>query len=172
MDSAKWAVYIIIPLPYIIMTILFLKGLTLPGNNIGWNYLFTADWSKLFTLQIWRDAAGQVIFSSGIGISLVIHFSSHKNKEEPLLMPSFWVPTLNFLTSVFSAITLFSFVGHASLTSGIEIKDMPISGMELTFIAYPAIISSMPFPQFWSVIFFLMLVSIGLGTEYAFVDGC
>jgi len=89
MDSAKVAVYIIIPLPYLIMTILFIKGLTLDGNTIGWSYLFTADWSKLYTLQIWRDAAAQVIFSSGVGINLIIHFSSHKNRNEPIFISSF-----------------------------------------------------------------------------------
>lgn len=171
MDSSKLAVYVIIPLPYVIMSVLFLKGITLPGKEIGWKYLFTADWSKLFTLQIWKDAAGQVIFSAGIGMNLITLFSSHKSKGEPILMPSFWVPTLNFLTSLFAAITLFAFIGHASLTSGIAIKDMPIEGVELTFVAYPAILASMPFPNFWSVMFFIMLVSIGLGTEYGFVDG-
>jgi SNF family Na+-dependent transporter len=172
MDSAKLAVYVIIPLPYFIMFILFLKGLTLRGNYIGWNYLFTADWSKLFTFQIWRDAAGQVIFSAGIGMNLITHFSSHKIKGEPIFQAAFWVPTLNFLTSFFAAITLFAFIGHASYKSGVVIKDMPIKGVELPFIAYPAIMSALPFPQFWSILFFIMLVSIGLGTEYGFVDGC
>lgn len=76
MDSAKMAIYVIIPLPYFIMAVLFLKGICLEGHEIGWTYLFSAKWEKLFTLQIWRDAAGQVLFSSGIGINLTIHFAS------------------------------------------------------------------------------------------------
>jgi SNF family Na+-dependent transporter len=80
MDSAKMAVYIIIPLPYIIMFLLLMKGISLEGWYIGWNYLFTAEWERLFTFQIWRDAAGQVLFSSGIGINLTIHFASLNSK--------------------------------------------------------------------------------------------
>jgi solute carrier family 6 (neurotransmitter transporter, glycine) member 5/9 len=171
MESAKSAVYIIIPLPYVILFFLFIRGIFLEGNYIGWKYLFTADWSKLLTLQIWRDAAGQVIFSAGIGINLIIHFSSHKSKHEPIQSTAFWIPTLNFLTSLFAAITMFAFVGHASHMSGLPISEMPISGVELPFVAYPAIIASLPFPQLWSILFFIMLISIGLGTEFAFVDG-
>jgi SNF family Na+-dependent transporter len=73
-------VYVIIPLPYIILFVFLIKGLTLEGCEIGWKYLFTAQWDRLLTLQIWRDAAGQVLFSSGIGINLTIHFASLNKK--------------------------------------------------------------------------------------------
>lgn len=80
MDSAKMVVYIIIPLPYIILLLLLIKGINLEGFQIGWNYLFSAEWGRLLTFQIWRDAAGQVLFSSGIGINLTIHFASLNSK--------------------------------------------------------------------------------------------
>lgn len=172
MDTSKNVMYYMIPIPYVILIILFIKGLTLPGKEVGWKYLFSADWTKLFTLQIWKDAAGQTIFSAGIGMNLIIYFSSHKGRREPILTPSFWAPTLNLLTSVFAATTLFAFVGHASMTSGVPIAEMSIKGFELAFVAYPAIIASMPFPQFWSLLFFIMLVVVGLSSEYSMVDGC
>jgi SNF family Na+-dependent transporter len=51
-----------------------------------------------------------------------------------------------------------------------DISEMHIEGMELTFVGYPALLNTLPFPQFWSAVFFLMLVSIGLGTVYAFLE--
>jgi len=170
MDTSKFAVYIIIPLPYIIMTILFIKGLFLEGNTIGWKFIFSCDWDKLFTLQIWRDAVGQVLFSSGIGVNLTIHFSSLNPRRQKILLPAIALPVMNFLTSIFAASTLFAYIGHASYKSGILIQDMPIEGQELAFVAYPAIINTFPLAQLWSVLFFSMLVSIGLGSEYAFFD--
>lgn len=170
MDTAKMAVYIMIPLPYVILAISFFKGLFLPGKEIGWKFLFVADWSKLFTLQIWRDAAGQVLFSSGIGINLTMHFASLNNKSDKLLLPGIGLPTLNFLTSLFASATLFAFIGHASYKSGVPIQDMPIEGLELAFVAYPAIMASFPYAQVWSALFFIMLVSIGLGSEFAYLD--
>lgn len=66
LDTAKYTVYFLVPFPYIMITILFVKGLTLDGNYLGWIYLFKPDWSHLFTFQIWSDAAGQVLFSAGL----------------------------------------------------------------------------------------------------------
>ncbi len=47
---------------------------------------------------------------------------------------------------------------------------MKVHGLELTFVVYPALISSLPFPQFWSVLFFTMLTSLGLGTIYILIE--
>mmetsp|Transcript_19886 Transcript_19886/g.22195 ORF Transcript_19886/g.22195 Transcript_19886/m.22195 type:complete len:368 (+) Transcript_19886:24-1127(+) len=156
--TAKYVVYFVVPLPYFLLTILFIKGLTLEGNTIGWAFLFKPEWEKLFTLGIWSDAAGQVLFSAGLAHNTVIKFASHRHEEDPLFWSTVMIPILNFATSIFASLALFSFVGYASFTSGIPISEMPIKGMELTFVVYPALLNTLPFPQFWSVLFFIMLV--------------
>ena len=78
LDTAQNTVYFIVPLPYILITILFIKGLTLEGNYLGWIYLFKPDWSKLFTLQIWSDAASQVLFSAGLAQNTIMRLGNHK----------------------------------------------------------------------------------------------
>jgi SNF family Na+-dependent transporter len=78
MNTAKVVIYVLIPLPFLLLTILFFKGIFLEGHTLGWSFLFTADWSKLYTIQIWRDAASQVFYSAGIIQNTVIFFSSHK----------------------------------------------------------------------------------------------
>lgn len=169
-DTAKYVVYIMVPLPYILMTILFIKGLSLEGHSAGWAYLFKPDWSKLFTLKIWGDAAGQVLFSAGLAQNTIVKFASHRNDKDPLFLSTVCIPLLNFATSIFAALTLFAFVGYASHHTNIPIEEMPIKGMELTFVVYPALLNTLPFPQAWSVIFFLMLTTLGLGTEYIFIE--
>lgn len=170
LETAQVAIWIFIPSAYLILFILFIKGIMLEGREIGWVFLFEPEWEKLFTLQIWRDAVSQSIFSAGLGIHAVILFASHKTRGEAILTPSVGIPILNFATSIFAAITLFSFIGHASFKTGIAIRDMPIDGLELAFVAYPALLSTFPFPQVWSALFFLMLMFIGLSTQFAFVD--
>lgn len=142
----------------------------LEGQYIGWIYFFKPDWSKLFTLKIWRDAVSQVVFSAGLGMHAVTLFASHKQKNEKILLPSICIPVLNFVTSIFAAITLFSIIGHASYETGVKIENMPIEGLELAFVAYPALLSTFPIPQFWTALFFFMLILIGLSTQFAFVD--
>jgi len=168
--SAKYAVYVLVPLPYFLLTVLLIKGMTLEGHTVGWTYLFSPDWSKLFTLKIWSDAASQVLFSSGLAQITVIKFASHRNDDDPLLMSTILLPLMNFATSIFAAVSLFSFIGYASHHTGIPINDLPLSGMDLTFVVYPALLNTLPFPQIWAVIFFLMMVMLGLGSEYIYIE--
>jgi SNF family Na+-dependent transporter len=46
-----------------------------------------------------------------------------------------------------------------------KIKLIYKKGSSLVFIVYPEAISSLPVPQFWAVIFFLMLITLGLDSS-------
>ena len=46
-------VWVTCTLPYVILTILFIKGLTLPGSGKGLKFLFIPEWSALGKIEIW-----------------------------------------------------------------------------------------------------------------------
>lgn len=62
--------------PYLIIFILFIRGITLDGSFHGLKYLFTPDWNKLSEAKVWVSAATQVLFSYGIGIGANIALGS------------------------------------------------------------------------------------------------
>lgn len=161
-----------IPLPYILLTILFLRGVTLPGFIEGWKYLFQPDWSKIFTFKIWKDAGAQVIFSSSIGVNIMMLFASNRDKDDHILSAAIGIPIMNFMTSIFSSMTLFAFLGYASVKMDIPISAMPLEGIELAFVVYPALITTLPWPQIWSILFFVMLICLGLSSIFPYYEVC
>lgn len=51
-------------------------------------------------------------------------------------------------------------------TSGQKIEDVATEGPGLVFDVYPAAIATMPYSTFWALIFFMMLLTLGLDSSF------
>lgn len=49
--------------------------------------------------------------------------------------------------------------------SGKDVKDVATEGPGLVFVVYPAAIATMPGSTFWALIFFMMLLTLGLDSS-------
>lgn len=46
-------VWVTCTLPYVILTVLLIKGLTLEGSGNGLKYLVVPNWSKVGSIDVW-----------------------------------------------------------------------------------------------------------------------
>jgi SNF family Na+-dependent transporter len=76
LKSTGKMVYFTCLLPYVILTILFIKGLTLDGAGVGLGDLFTPDWSYLGQALVWKNAATQILFSSGVSYGPLMYYGT------------------------------------------------------------------------------------------------
>ena len=169
-ESTGKVVYFTALSPYVLLLVMLLRGVTLEGSGTGLYYLFYPDWSKLNNAKVWKDGVNQVIFSSGIAFGPLVFYSSCRQPHEKIMKSSILLPLINSATSILAAMVLFSFLGHVSFTMGIEIEDIEIEGIELAFVAYPAMISMLPGSNIWAVVFFIMMIVIGIDTINATFD--
>lgn len=60
---------------------------------------------------------------------------------------------------------IFSVLGYMAHASGQSIEAVATEGPGLVFIVYPAAIATMPGSTFWALIFFMMLLTLGLDSS-------
>ena len=71
-QSAGYVVYFTATFPYLILFILFFKGVTLPGAGAGIRFYLTPDWKQLGHANVWADAASQILYSLSPGFGTLI----------------------------------------------------------------------------------------------------
>ncbi|XP_052762484.1 sodium- and chloride-dependent betaine transporter-like [Mya arenaria] len=77
----------------------------------------------------------------------------------------FWSSTLCVIaagfTSFFNGLVVFALLGVMAKQSGMTVHESASqSGPGIAFVAFPTILSTMPLPQLWSVLFFIMLITV------------
>ncbi|KAI0222214.1 Sodium- and chloride-dependent glycine transporter 2 [Lamellibrachia satsuma] len=169
-QSSGKVVFFTALLPYVILFILLLRGLTLPGAVDGIRFFITPQWHKLAEPKIWGDAAGQVFFSLSVGGGGLMTFASYSKFHNNIYRDSIIITLSNSLTSVFAGFVVFSILGHMAYELGKPVSEVVMEGATLAFVAYPQVMSHLPVPQLWSVLFFLMLLTLGLDSLFATVE--
>ncbi|CAH0557165.1 unnamed protein product [Brassicogethes aeneus] len=159
-------VYFTATFPFLILFILFIRGVTLPGAWEGIKFYIYPQWGQLTNLKIWADAAIQIFFSLGPGWGGLISLGSFNEFKNNNRRDSILVPIINCCTSVFAGFVVFSVIGFMSHETGLPVSTVATAGPGLAFVTYPQAISLMPVPQLWAVLFFLMLFFLGLDSQF------
>lgn len=77
---------------------------------------------------------------------------------------------LNSATSFVAGFVVFSILGFMSQEQGIPISEVAESGPGLAFIAFPKAVTMMPLSQLWSCLFFIMLLFLGLDSQFVCME--
>ncbi|CAG5121015.1 unnamed protein product, partial [Candidula unifasciata] len=164
--STGKVVYVTATLPYLIMTILLIRGVLLPGAGEGIRYFFTPKIDSLQRPKVWIDAAVQIFFSIGTGFGTHITFSSYNKFHSNCKRDCIVTIAVNSFTSIFSGMVIFSYLGYMSLRTQKDIDKVATEGPGLVFVVYPEAIATLPGSMFWAVLFFFMLLALGLDSAF------
>lgn len=78
---------------------------------------------------------------------------------------------MNSGTSFYAGVAIFSILGYMANEQGLTVAQVAESGPGLAFIAYPRAVMTMPWSSFWAVMFFTMIILLGLGSQFVGVEG-
>ncbi|XP_003477069.2 sodium- and chloride-dependent transporter XTRP3A [Cavia porcellus] len=210
--------YITALVPYGVLIIYLVRGLTLHGATNGLLYMFTPKVEQLANPRAWINAATQIFFSLGLGFGSLIAFASYNEPSNNCQKHTIVVSLINSATSIFASVVTFSIYGFKAtfnyedclnkvillLTNSFDLEDgfltasnleqvkgylastypskysevfpllencsleseldTAVQGTGLAFIVYTEAIKNMEVSQLWSVLYFFMLLLLGMGS--------
>jgi len=152
--------------PYIVLFILLIRGITLPGSEMGIHYYLSPNFQALKKAEVWVDAATQVYFSLGPGFGVLLAFASYNKFHNNVYKDALLTSIINSSTSFLAGFVIFSVLGYMAHRSGKDIREVATEGPGLVFVVYPEAIATMPGSTFWSLLFFMMLMTLGLDSSF------
>ncbi|XP_017835608.1 sodium-dependent serotonin transporter [Drosophila busckii] len=164
--SAGKVVWVTALAPYVVLIILLVRGVSLPGADEGIKYYLTPEWHKLKNSKVWIDAASQIFFSLGPGFGTLLALSSYNKFNNNCYRDALITSSINCLTSFLAGFVIFSVLGYMAFVQKTSIDKVGLEGPGLVFIVYPEAIATMSGSVFWSIIFFLMLITLGLDSTF------
>ncbi|KAG8007934.1 Sodium-and chloride-dependent neutral and basic amino acid transporter B(0+) [Nibea albiflora] len=170
--SSGKVVYFTATFPYVVILILLVRGVTLEGARDGIEYYIgsQSNLTKLTEPQVWKDAATQTFFSLSIGWGGVMTLASYNNFHNNMFKDSFVVSLTNAGTSVLAGFAIFSILGHMAHVYKVPVGEVVKEGFGLAFIAYPDALSKLPISPLWSALFFFMILTVGLDSQFAGIE--
>ena len=168
--SVGKVVMITMPLPIILLIVLFIRGVTLPGALTGIMYYIKPNFGALLDTEVWLAAVSQIFFTLSLAFGIMIAYASYNKETSDITKNSYLTAITNSGISLFAGFVVFSVLGYMAHAQGVGVADVVTSGPGLAFVAFPQALSLMPLAGLFSVLFFVTLLSLGIDSAFSLVE--
>ncbi|KAL6725544.1 hypothetical protein Aduo_007590 [Ancylostoma duodenale] len=167
----SWAIRFTATIPYLMLFILLIRGLSLPGASLGLKFLFSSASDSISSLKMWSAAAEQVLFEIGVGVGAVFSLAAYSRFRNNVYRDAALLITINALTSILASMVLFSFLGLLSISSGQEISTLINHDHSyIIFTVIPSMTSLMRWGPLWMSILYATIVFTAVDAEFLWVE--
>lgn len=162
--SIEKAVSFCVPLMWLMMIVMIIRGLTLENGLQGVWLLFTPDFSIMMNPAIWKGAFSQMFFTLSLGFGIMTTYASYLPKDADDVTNAANVSFMNCGFEFISGLAIFSLLFTFSIIP-------KASTLSMMFFIVPEGIARFPFwIVFFGVMFYLLLFLAGITSAVSLVE--
>ncbi|XP_054711235.1 sodium-dependent nutrient amino acid transporter 1-like [Uloborus diversus] len=171
-DSLGKMSYFTAVFPYLVLGALLGISLKEKGSWEGIVYFFKPDLKKLLEIKVWYKACEQSFFSLAIGYGNIVMISSYNKFRNNVYRDAIIISVLDTFTNLLAGCVIFAVLGTLAYERNQDIASVvDHEGLGLAFVIYPQALANIHFvPQLWSVLFFVMLFTLGIGSSMSQIE--
>ena len=163
--SIESAVKLFVPLMWIFMIVLIVRGVTLDHGVEGVLFLFTPDFDALGKVSVWQGAFSQIFFTLSLGFGIMTAYASYLPKESDQVNNALMTSSMNCSFEFIAGVAIFSILFVFSIAP----KEAGTLGM--MFFVVPQGIAALPEGvKLFGILFFTMLLLAGLSSTISLVE--
>jgi NSS family neurotransmitter:Na+ symporter len=100
----------------------------------------------------------------------MIAYASYKHHTSDISKNAIITSVANGAISLLAGFAVFTTLGYMSLKQGVALDTLAASGPSLAFIVFPEALSLIPAAPVFAVLFFIMLISLGIDSAFSLVE--
>ncbi len=160
-NGIEMASKILMPLLFILLIALIIRGVSMEGGLKGVAFFLEPDFSKITTDSI-LSALGQSFFSLSLGMGAIITYGSYLSKQDKILHSALWIVVLDTVIAILAGLAIFP----AVFAMGLD----PKGGPGLIFHVIPAVFSNMNYGSVFATLFFILLFIAALTSGISLLE--
>lgn len=147
---------VMMPLFFVIFSILAARVAFLPGVAEGYKFMFTPRWEELKDPLVWIWAMGQAFFSLSITGSGMIVYGAYLEEKEDVVSVAQNTALFDTIAAVVAALVIIPACFSYRLDVG--------AGPGLLFVTLPTILQDIPFGRLFAVILYVAMIFAGVSS--------
>ncbi len=165
-------VLLTVPLPWIMLLILTVRGLTLDGAAEGLKFYLEPRWDELLKPETWRWAFGQMFFSMSLAFGVMITYASFLHRKSDINNNAAIIGLADVGTSFIAGVAVFATLGGMAAATGraVAVENVAEAGPDLSFVAFPYALAQLPGSAWFGAVFFIALLTLGIDSAFSITE--
>ena len=160
-DGIEKGSKIMMPVLFVILIILMIKGISLKGSSEGLLFLWKPDWSKI-TGQSVLIALGHAFFTLSLGMGALMTYGSYLNKKSNIPNAAVQIVFLDTLIALMAGVAIFT----AVFATGQD----PAGGPGLIFNTLTVVFGGLTGGYFFGLLLFVLLTVAALTSSISLLE--